>query len=168
MNADIVEGLKKQKVAHIKCHNSLLFHTRYFFKKRFKKKFVVNHHHEKICNILERVMRGEITRLIINMPPRYGKTEIAVKQFIPHCLSLNPSALFMHLSGSQDLALDNSEEARDTIDSVEYQELFPEVKIKKDSTAKKKVVYYSRRRYVCHICGWSGSGIWSWGSRQGR
>lgn len=133
-----IDELKTLKVARFKTQDSLLFFTRYFFKKRYNRKFVVNRHHEIICDALERVMRGEITRLIINIAPRYGKTELAVKNFIAHSLSINPSAKFIHLSYSDDLALDNSEEIKDMILSDEYQTLFPEVKIKKDTKAKKK------------------------------
>lgn len=137
MNAD-VEVIKRNKVARYKCQSSLLFHTRYFFQKKYKKKFIVNSHHQIITDALERVLKGECTRLIINIAPRYGKTELAVKNLISHGLSLNPAAKFIHLSYSDGLALDNSEEVKDLIEEDFYQELFPEVKIKKDSKAKNK------------------------------
>jgi predicted phage terminase large subunit-like protein len=116
----------------------LLFFTRYFFKKRFNRKFVTGDHHHRICEALERVLKGECTRLIINIAPRFGKTELAVKNFIAHGLALNPAAKFIHLSYSDDLALDNSEEVKDLVQESFYQELFPAVQIKKDSKAKKK------------------------------
>lgn len=128
----------KLDVARFKCEKSLLFFTRYFFKQRFGRKFVVNEHHELICKALERTASGECNRLIINIAPRYGKTEIAVKNFIAWSLAKNPAARFIHLSYSDDLALDNSEEVKDLVISEEYHELFPEVQIKKDSKAKKK------------------------------
>lgn len=112
--------------------------TRYFFKKREKKKFIVSEHHQIILDSLNRVISGETKRLIINIAPRYGKTELAVKSFIAYCLSINPKAKFIHLSYADQLALDNSEEIKDLITSEEYQELFPEVQVKKDSKAKNK------------------------------
>jgi hypothetical protein len=130
--------IKILKVAKVKTQKSLLFYTRYFFKKRFNRKFIVNTHHEIICNALEKVISGELKRLIINIAPRYGKTEVAVKNMISHCLALNASAKFIHLSYSDDLALDNSEEIKDIILSDSYQELFPNVQLKKDSKSKKK------------------------------
>lgn len=72
------------------------------------------------------------------MPPRYGKTELAVKGFIAHGLALNPSSKFIHLSFSSGLAEDNSEEVRDLVQEDEYQKLFPAVQIDKASSAKKK------------------------------
>jgi len=120
------------------CMRSLLFFTRYQFKKKHNRKFIVGEHHRIICEALERVLRGEVTRLIINIAPRYGKTELAVKNFIAHGLALNSAAKFIHLTYADKLALDNSEEAKDIVQSQEYQELFPHVKIKKDSKAKNK------------------------------
>lgn len=133
-----ISKIKEIKIAHVMCKQSLLFSTRYFFKKRFHRKFVVNSHHEEICDVLERVIKGELTRVMINIAPRYSKTELAVKNMIAHCLALAPDAKFMHLSYSDDLALDNSNEIKDIIQSDEYQELFPYVKLKADSKSKKK------------------------------
>lgn len=93
----------------------------------------------KIVDKLEDVISGKVTRLNINIPPRYRKTHIAVKLFIAYCMALTKGkAKFIHLSYSQKLALDNSEEVRDIIMSAEFQILFPEVQIKKDSKAKEK------------------------------
>lgn len=120
------------------CLKSLLFHTRYFFKAQYGRKFVIGDHHKIICDALERVLKGELTRLIINIAPRYSKTELAVKMFISHGLALNPAAKFIHLSYGDALALDNSESIKDLIQSDDYRQLFPYVKIKADSRAKDK------------------------------
>ena len=117
--------------------DSLLF-TRYFFRERFKRGFVINKHHEIICNALDRVLKGEIKRLAIAIAPRYGKTELAVKNIIALGLGINPASKFIHLSYSQSLALDNSEEVRDFIQEPEYKRLFPWVQMDKSSTAKNK------------------------------
>jgi hypothetical protein len=117
---------------------SFLLFNRYFHKKLQNQSFIIAPHHQTIINALYRVYSGECTRLMINIAPRYGKTQIAVKNFIAWCLADNPSASFIHLSYSDSLALDNSESIRDIVTSAEYQELFPDVQIKKDSNAKKK------------------------------
>lgn len=125
-------------ISKVKCLKSLLFHYRYFFKHKERMKAVIGEHHLIIIDALERVLRGELKRLIINIAPRYNKTEIAVKMLISHGLALNPSAKFIHLSYADDLALDNSEQIKEIIQSAEYQQLFPDVKVKKDSRAKDK------------------------------
>jgi len=106
------------------CLLSLLNFTRYFFKKRFKRKFVIGDHHIKIAALLDKVFSGEITRLIINIAPRYGKTELAVKNFIAMGLALNPKAKFIHLSYSDDLVRDNSNDVQSIMNETDYRRFF--------------------------------------------
>lgn len=120
------------------CLSSSMYFNRYFFKQRFNRKFVVNWHHELICEHLDKVLSGEIKRLAIRIAPRYGKTELAVKNFIAHGLAINPESKFIHLSYSSELAIDNSEEVRDFVTTDEYKRLFPYVKLSKSSSAKHK------------------------------
>ena len=120
------------------CLNSTLNFTRYFFKNCRGRKFIVGEHHVKIANALDRVYSGEVKNLIINIAPRYSKTELAVKNFIARGLAINPAARFIHLSYSDDLALDNSEEIKEIIKSSAYTALFPGVEVKKYTDSKKK------------------------------
>lgn len=121
-----------------KCKTSSEFFTKYMFKNESGGKFIVKKHHKLIFDALDKVLRGETTRLIINVPPRYGKTEIAVKKFIAQGFAINPASKFMHLSYSDDLTMDNSQFVRDLVLQPFYQELFPNVKLKADSNSKKK------------------------------
>lgn len=130
--------MTENDVIRAKLISDSLFFTRYFFKQRFKRKFVVSKHHEIICNALNDVLSGKIKRLAIAIAPRYGKTELAVKNVIAQGLAINPASKFIHLSYSKQLALDNSEEVRDFIQEEEYKRLFPYVKMDKSSTAKNK------------------------------
>lgn len=132
------DEIKRLKVAHVKCKGDFIFFVRYFFKAQYKRKWAKWDHLYQIADKLEKVMSGEITRLIINIAPRYGKTELAVKAFIAYGLAINPAAKFIHLSYSDDLALDNSEAVKDLVMSDEYQILFPDVRLKLSSKAKKK------------------------------
>lgn len=120
------------------CEEKTIDFTRFFFKSQYDRKFIIGEHHKQICEALDKVVKGEIKKLIINIAPRYGKTELAVKNFIAFGLAINPKSRFIHLSYSDDLALDNSEAVKDIINTEEYGQLFPKVKIKKGSDAKKK------------------------------
>jgi predicted phage terminase large subunit-like protein len=106
------------------CLLSLLNFTRFFFKKRFNRKFVVGDHHRLIAALLDKVIFGKITRLIINIAPRYGKTELAVKNFIAMGLAINPKAKFIHLSYSDDLVRDNSSDVQAIMSEPDYKRLF--------------------------------------------
>lgn len=92
-------------------------------------------HHKPICYALDRVIRGEIKRLIINVPPGYGKTLAAVWTFIARGFVVNPQARFIHSSYSQDLALDNSSKVKDILLSEEWQHFNP-LSLKDDTSAK--------------------------------
>jgi len=127
-----INGIIKQK-----CEGSLLFFTRYIFKENTGKKFQVAEFHETLADTLHKVHKGEIKRLIINIPPRYGKTELAVKMYIAWSLAKNPAAKFIHLSYSDSLALDNSSMTKEYINSDAFGRLW-DIKLKKDSQSQKK------------------------------
>lgn len=133
-----IDKAKEIKVMKVACQTSGLFHSRYFFNKRTGVKFVVNEHHQQIWDVLELVLAGKLTKVIINIAPRYGKTQIGVKDLIEHALSLNATAKFIHLSYSDELVRDNSDSIKDTIKSEAYQELFPDVRISNKNDSKKK------------------------------
>ena len=129
---------EKDAVIKYKLENDFLFFTRYFFKENYNRKFVVSPHHKKIARKLKEVIDGKCKRLIINIAPRYGKTELAVKAFIAYGFAINPRSKFLHVSYSQELAVANSEEVRDSfILNPEYDRFF-NVGLNPSSTAKKK------------------------------
>ena len=102
-----------------------LYYARYFFKQRTGGKMIVAPHHKVIQKTLDRVIDGEIQRLIINVPPGYTKTELATINMMGRGLALNCRARFMHLSYSHNLALLNSSTARGMIKSQAYQSMWP-------------------------------------------
>lgn len=118
------------------CEREHLYFSQYFFKQRQNISFRVNWHHELICDVLEDVIQGRKKNVVINVPPGSSKTELAVINFIARGLALNPRARFLHLSYSDDLALRNSQTARDLVSSDEYQALWP-LAIADDSKSKK-------------------------------
>jgi hypothetical protein len=63
-------------------------------------------HVEVIATKLEKVRRGEIMRLIINLPPRGLKSHSVSVAFVPWLLGLNPTAHIICASYGQDLAND--------------------------------------------------------------
>ena len=114
------------------------FFTRFFFKQITGRKFVRAAHHRLIAEKMKAVARGDIRRLIINIPPRYGKTELCVKMFIAWCMANNPRSKFMHLSYSDSLVKDNSDAIRDILKCPAYQYLFHETVISQKTDSKEK------------------------------
>ncbi|HDU2486532.1 TPA: DNA-packaging protein [Klebsiella pneumoniae] len=109
----------------VECEEAGLYYARYFFKQRTGGKMIVAPHHKVIQKTLDRVIDGEIQRLIINVPPGYTKTELATINMMGRGLALNCRARFMHLSYSHNLALLNSSTARGMIKSQAYQSMWP-------------------------------------------
>lgn len=128
--ADINREIERRRLKR-----SHLAFTCKFFEAKENKPFLVGPHHKVISDTLDRVLRGEITRLIINVPPGYSKTEMAVINFIALGLAINPKARFIHASYSDELALYNSTQVKDVLALEEYQELWP-ITYKDDIKAK--------------------------------
>jgi hypothetical protein len=99
------------------------------------RKFQVNEHHQQIVDALKRVERGDYENLVVNIAPRYGKTELVVKMWMAQTFARNHRAAFINVSYSDQLALDNSAYVREIIESAAFQQLWP-VKIKPDANAK--------------------------------
>ncbi|HBT01636.1 MAG TPA: hypothetical protein DEB47_17670 [Citreicella sp.] len=92
-------------------------------------------HHRVIGQTLDRVLAGEIPRLIITLPPGYTKTEMAVVNFIARGFAINPAARFIHATFSDDLARENSDKIKSLIELPEFGEI-QRVTIKSDTSAK--------------------------------
>lgn len=99
--------------------------TKAIFKAQYHRSFIVAKHHKRIIEVLQDVVDGKCKRLIINIGPRYGKTELVIKMFISWCFALNPKCRFLHLSYSDVLVYDNSETIRSAMQTDLYKALFP-------------------------------------------
>jgi predicted phage terminase large subunit-like protein len=96
--------------------------------------FVPNWHLEAIAYQLERVLRGEIKRLIINMPPRSLKSVTSSVAFPAFVLGHNPTRRIIYVSYSGDLARKHANDFRAVLEAPWYQTLFGSTRIgQKDS-----------------------------------
>lgn len=91
--------------------------------------FIHSWHIEAIAYQLERVRRGEIKRLIINMPPRSLKSIAASVAFPAFVLGLDPSRRMICVSYSGDLAKKHSNDFRAVLESPWYRLVFPTTRI---------------------------------------
>ena len=126
---------EERQAAAITAHNDLYFFTRWMFAQRRGYKWLRAPHHRTICDALERLFNGQCKRLIINVPPRYSKTEIAVINFIAWAFGRVPDAEFIHTSYSGALAINNSSFVLDLIRHEAYREIFPHVQLASEGRA---------------------------------
>jgi predicted phage terminase large subunit-like protein len=96
--------------------------------------YVPNWHLDAIAYQLERVRRGEIKRLIINMPPRSLKSVTASVAFPAFVLGHDPTRRIICVSYSGDLAKKHANDFRAVAEAPWYRDLFPGTRIgQKDS-----------------------------------
>ena len=112
--------------------SSLKKHTMAMFKAQYKRKFINNYHFDEIFEALQDVVDGKCTRLIINIPPRYGKTEVVIKSFTSWGFGLNPQCKFLHLSYSDMLVNDNSTVIRQAMSDDLYKAVYPNSHLEKE------------------------------------
>ena len=86
--------------------------------------FLPNWHIELIAAELERCLRGETKRLIINVPPRSLKSHCASVAFPAWLLGHKPSSQIICVSYGQDLAEKLALDCRTLMNSEWYQKIF--------------------------------------------
>lgn len=96
-------------------------------------------HHALICDRLEAVERGEIDRLMIAMPPRHGKSQLASRLFPAWCMGRNPRTQIIAASYNSDLAQDFGRDVRNIVGSEEFNQVFPGVSLSVDSKAANRM-----------------------------
>ena len=97
--------------------------------------FIHGRHHEIMAEAFERVARGELKRLIINMPPRHTKSEFASYLLPAWFLGRFPTKKVIQTSHTAELATDFGRKVRNLVDSEAYKSIFPNVALQSDSKA---------------------------------
>lgn len=86
--------------------------------------FLRNWHIEALIHQLERVRNGEITRLIINLPPRYLKSVLVSVAFPAFLLGHDPTRRIICLSYGADLSSKHAADFRAIVQSSWYRNAF--------------------------------------------
>jgi hypothetical protein len=105
-----------------------------FVKYRFET-YKENWHHKRLADALERVEKGELKRLIVNMPPRHGKSELVSVNFPAWCMGRNKDRSIITASYGADLATDFGRKVRNIMNEVSYGILF-DTRLAEDAKAK--------------------------------
>lgn len=120
---------------------SFLLFTRVFYKLRTGREFKLStpigreSHYITIATALTRTINpNDIIRLVINCPPRYGKTELLI-HFVAWAMARYPDSNFLYISYSHLLAKKQTQTIRQIMNLPEYKKLFG-VQLTKESSAK--------------------------------
>lgn len=107
-------------------------------------------HHRLIARHLEAVERGEITRLMITMPPRHGKSMLASEFFPAWYLGRNPDHYVVTATYAQELADDFGRKVKNQIEDEGFQAVFPGVGLADDSKSAKRFHIEGRNGGIEH------------------
>ena len=97
--------------------------------------FIAGKHHAKMAKAFERVAKGELKRLIINMPPRHTKSEFASYLLPAWFLGKYPHKKVIQTSHTAELAVGFGRKVRNLVDQEAYTDIFPGVGLQADSKA---------------------------------
>ena len=123
------EQAAREIIRRLEARKSLIAYTRYTFPE-----YRPAEHHALIAEKLEAVAEGKIKRLMIFMPPRHGKSELASKRFPSWFIGRNPKRNIIAASYNSDLATDFGREVRNIVSTKRYRNLF-DTQLSDDSTA---------------------------------
>lgn len=102
-------------------------------------RYLPSKHHRVIAAALQEVERGNILRLIITMPPRAGKSELASKKFIPWLLGRDPYRHVIFATYNETFAEDTGRAVRDCMKTKLYRQAFPSCGLRPGSAAADRV-----------------------------
>ena len=97
--------------------------------------FVHGRHHALMAKKFEAIAKGEMKRVIINMPPRHTKSEFASYLLPSWFLGKHPNKKVIQCSNTADLAVGFGRKVRNLVDSEQYASVFPDVSLRQDSKA---------------------------------
>lgn len=88
-------------------------------------RYVAAYHHRVIAERLEMLERGEISRLIINCPPRMGKSELVSRSLMAWAIGRRPESQLMMVTYNQEYAESWGKKFRDWLQHPAYRQIFP-------------------------------------------
>jgi predicted phage terminase large subunit-like protein len=97
--------------------------------------FIAGNHHRIFAEKLEKVARGELKRLIVNMPPRHTKSEFASYLFPAWVMGQRPETKIIQATHTAELAVGFGRKVKNLIDSEIYRDVFPELALARDAKA---------------------------------
>ena len=97
--------------------------------------FIAGDHHKIFAEKLEKVARGELKRLIVNMPPRHTKSEFASYLFPAWVMGQKPQTKIIQATHTAELAVGFGRKVKNLLDSDIYRDVFPDIQLARDAKA---------------------------------
>jgi predicted phage terminase large subunit-like protein len=95
--------------------------------------YKVGPHHEKLARIFEEIAAGKKKRVVVNIAPRHGKSELISYLAPAWFLGKYPHKKVIMASHTADLAVNFGRRVRNLVSSDSYKDIFPAVELQADS-----------------------------------
>ena len=95
--------------------------------------------HRVMCAALEEVEAGTIKRLIISLPPRHGKTQVASKMFPAWYVGRRPHDSLIFGTYNEKFSQDIGRAVRDIMRTPAFAQVFPDVVLRDNSLASDRL-----------------------------
>ena len=95
--------------------------------------YSVGGHHKIMARVFKEVSEGVKKRVIINMPPRHGKSELTSYLFPAWFLGRRPDSQLIMATHTASLSEDFGRRVRNLIETGEYKDVFPGTQLAQDS-----------------------------------
>ena len=95
--------------------------------------FVEGRHHKIIADKFNKIAEGKLKRLIVCLPPRHTKSEFASTYFPAWMMGLRGNLKIIQTTHTAELAVRFGRRVRNIIDSSDYQQVFPKLKLQADN-----------------------------------
>jgi predicted phage terminase large subunit-like protein len=107
------------------------------FVKHMWPEFIEGSHHKIIAEKFNKIARGELKRIIINMPPRHTKSEFSSFMLPAWMIGRNPKLKIIQSTHTTELAVRFGRKAKTLMDTDEYTKVF-KTRLRQDSQAAGK------------------------------
>ena len=95
--------------------------------------YKVGAHHAKLAKLFEEIAEGKRKRVIVNIAPRHGKSELISYLAPAWFLGKHPAKKVIMASHTADLAVNFGRRVRNLVGSDAYKDIFPKVELQADS-----------------------------------
>ncbi len=92
--------------------------------------FINGRHHRIMAEKFDAIARGELKRLIVNMPPRHTKSEFGSYLLPAWLMGRNPRLKIMQTTHTAELAFRFGRKVRNLMNSGEYTRVFSDVSLR--------------------------------------
>lgn len=101
-------------------------------------KYHASRHHRVMADVMMQIERGEKRKVILNLPPRHGKSELCTKRMAAWFHGRNPDKDVIIATYNEKFAADFSKDVREILKSQRFRQVFPDYRLIQSSDERLK------------------------------